>query len=132
MRIGNVCAALIALALATTGCENTVKGAQEDTRENSLKASQATDDAVKRASEASKDISAAATLTPAVKTAITSEPTLNDPVNLIDVDTTAEKVTLSGHVKSGQLKTLAGEIATRVLTEHKATQTLENNLEVKP
>jgi osmotically-inducible protein OsmY len=124
---------IAALALVwATGCGNTVEGVKKDAEINGQKAAEQTQDLTKSAAEAGKDISAAAVLTPAIKLAITADKRLNDPKNLIDVNSTDEKVTLSGHVTSEELKSLAQELAANVLKEKAAKQTLENKLEIKP
>jgi osmotically-inducible protein OsmY len=84
------------------------------------------------AAEGSKDMGAATMLTPKVKLAITADKMLNDSKNLIDVDSTSDKVSLNGHVMSAEQKTLAGEITMRVLKENNATQKFVNNLDVTP
>ena len=127
----------IALAAALVvgtlvGCENTAEGAKKDAEAGGEKASQVADDAMKRGDEAGKDLGAAVNLTPAIKTAITSEPSLNDPANLINVDSSDEAVTLKGHVKSAALKALAGDIAVRTIQEKAGKQKVINELEVKP
>jgi len=114
------------------GCENTAEGVRKDAEINGQKAAEQTKDITKSAEEAGKNLGAATTLTPAIKLAITADKRLNDPKNLIDVNSTEEKVTLTGHVTSEDLKSLAQELTMNVLKERKATQTLDNQLVVKP
>lgn len=123
----------VTLALVwAAGCENTAEGVKKDAEINGQKAAEQTQDIAKSATEASKDIGAAAVLTPAIKLALTADKRLNDPKNLIDVNSTEETVTLTGHVTSEELKSLAQELASNVLKEKAAKQTLENKLEIKP
>lgn len=98
---------------------------------NGEKASQIARDGMKNAEEVRKDASAAASLTPAIKVALTAEPSLNDEGNLIDVDTNEERVMLTGHVKSESLRQLADSVARRVLKDRNERQKLENRLTIK-
>lgn len=123
---------LITLPLLALGCSNTGEGLQKDAELNGEKASQLARDGMKGAEEVRKDAAAAASLTPAIKVALTAEPTLNDEGNLIDVDTNEDRVVLSGHVKSEALRQLANSVARRVLQDRKERQRLVNRLEVKP
>ncbi len=101
--------ALLTVGFCLAGCEKTVEAAKEDTT--------ATMDA---------------TLTPKVKSAIISNPILNDPNNLIDVGTEGEKVYLRGHVVSQEAKSEATQIAQRVLDESGSKFELVNELEIVP
>lgn len=74
---------------------------------------------------------AAISLTPDIKAAIVANPKLNEDGNLVDVDTTPQTVTLKGHVKSQELKSLAEDLAKTVMKKQNATQTLVNELEIK-
>ncbi|MEQ1934073.1 MAG: hypothetical protein ABL962_09360, partial [Fimbriimonadaceae bacterium] len=111
-----VCVGLIA------GCKNTADGIQKDSESNGQKAAEQTQDAVSGASQTAKDLEAAAMLTPKVKLAISADKLLNDPTNLINVNSSEERVTLEGHVTSVALKNLAGEIGAKVLKENSANQ----------
>lgn len=117
--------------LGVAGCQNTADGMKKDAEINSENASEHTQNIQSGAKEAGEDMGAATILTPKIKTAITADKRLNDSKNLIDVDSTAERVTLSGHVTSAELKKLASEIANKVMAENAARQTLDNRLEVK-
>jgi len=130
------------LGLGAVGCQNTGEGIQKDAANVGQEVSQAaekTGEAVSQAGrevskdvkEATGDIGAATTLTPDIKNAITADAQLNDPSNLINVDSTDEVVHLKGHVTSNELKKKAGEIAQRVLNERKATNKLSNELVVE-
>ncbi|MBS1714499.1 MAG: BON domain-containing protein [Armatimonadetes bacterium] len=122
-----------ALAIGTlTGCDNTAEGMKKDAQINGKNAEQAADEARSKADEAGKDMGAAVNLTPMIKSAIVADPSLNDPANQIDVDSSDEAVTLSGHVKSAELKSLAGDIAERAVKEKGGKQKVDNRLEVRP
>lgn len=123
---------LVAAGLMLVGCENTAEGVKKDAEINGQKAAEQSNEVVKSANEAGKNLGAATTLTPEIKTAITADKRLNDPKNLIDVDSTDEKVTLKGHVTSADLKSLAQELTEKVLKDRNAHQTLVNELEIKP
>jgi predicted small secreted protein len=118
-------------ALILVGCGNTAAGIKEDSSDNSQRVADSTKNVVTGAKEAGKAFGAATTLTPKVKLALVADKLLNTPQNLIDVASTDDVVTLSGHVTSEDLKSLATEVASKALTEAKATQKLENNLVVE-
>jgi osmotically-inducible protein OsmY len=130
------------LALSAIGCNDTAEGVKNDTRDNSINASSKlkegldsganmAKDAANEASNAGKDMSAAAQLTPRIKNAINADPLLNSDGNRIDVDSTKEAVTLTGHVLSEELKEKASKIAKEELTKAKAGQKLVNELSVE-
>lgn len=124
---------LLGFALALmSGCQNTAEGMKQDAEINQQKAAEGAKNFESGAKEAGKDLGAATILTPKIKVALDADKRINDPKNNIDVDSTDERVVLSGHVTSQELKTLAGEIATKAMEEAKATQPLENKLEIKP
>lgn len=138
MRIGIA----VTFAFALVGCQATADGAIEDIRDNSINASSKlkdgidsganiAKDVVRGAKSAGDDIDAATQLTPRIKNAINAEPQLNLDGNVVDVDSTNENVTLSGHVSSQELRSLAGKIANEELAKAKATQILVNNLRVE-
>lgn len=114
------------------GCSNTVEGAKEDAKENSMSAEETMERTSQNMGETARDVGAAATLTPMIKSAIIADPTLNDSANSINVETTEERVTLKGHVKTAEMKMLAQSIAERTLLDKKASQTVDNQLEVRP
>lgn len=115
-----------------SGCSNTVEGVKTDAEQAGQKSAEAAQNMSSGAAEGTKNMGAATMLTPKIKLAITADKMLNDSKNLIDVDSTAEKVSLNGHVISAEQKTLAGEIAMKVLKENNATQKFVNNLDVTP
>ncbi|MBL8064666.1 MAG: BON domain-containing protein [Chthonomonadaceae bacterium] len=126
------------LALATafcifvlTGCGNTEQGLRKDTSNNGQKAADSAQNLKDGVTEAGKDMGASTILTPKVKSAIVADKRLNEPTNLIDVNSTSDKVTLEGHVTSSDLKRLAGEVASKAMKESNATQTLDNKLTVE-
>ncbi|MEQ1823833.1 MAG: BON domain-containing protein [Fimbriimonadaceae bacterium] len=96
------------------------------------KAAENTQNAAEGASTTASNLEAAAMLTPKVKLAISADKQLNDPTNMINVNSSEEMVTLEGHVTSAILKEQAGSIASKVLTENNAKQSLDNKLEIKP
>jgi predicted small secreted protein len=114
------------------GCQNTAEGVAEDTQTAGKAIETGAREAADATKDAAKDTSAALTLTPKVKNAIVADTQLNDPKNEIDVDSKDNVVHLKGHVTSAALKTKAGEIAQRVLTDAHATDKLSNELEVRP
>lgn len=121
---------LLAL-LACGACSNTAEGVKEDTSVNSQKAAESAQDISQGAKKAGEAFGAETMLAPKVKLAITADKRLNDPSNLIDVSATTDKVTLSGHVTSSELKQLAGDIASKVLTDSNAKQEVDNELEIQ-
>ena len=135
-------AVVLSLTLGVIGCQNTAEGAKEDTRDNSIKASNSIKDGIDNGANMAKNVasdaknagdnlSAAASLTPRIKNAFNAEPKLNKDTNLIDVDSTKETVILSGHVASQELKSLAVSIAKAEMSKAKADQKLVDNLVVQ-
>lgn len=136
-------AALLTCGLGVYGCSNTAEGAKEDTAQNTAKVQdagekaasavdKAADSAAANVKDAAKDTSAALSLTPKVKEAITADAELNDTRNLINVDSKDNVVHLKGHVISEALKSKAGQIAEKTLKDANATDTVSNELEVNP
>lgn len=124
---------LLSLGLfLSLGCQNTAEGMKEDAEINRQKAAQATEKAGAEMKETGADVSAAMTLTPAIKAELGKDDTLKPYVDQIDVDSTDEKVSLNGTVPTDAAKARAEEIATAVLKEKSAKQKLVNNLEIKP
>jgi len=121
----------ILAALFIIGCGNTADGMKEDSADNRQKAADSTENVVEGAKNAGAAFGAATMLTPKVKVALEADKRLADPANLIDVDSTDDMVTLSGHVKTSALKELATEITQKVITEAGSKQKIENKLEVK-
>jgi len=128
---------MAALAMMVAGCNDTAAGMKEDTKDNMNRAEQKTDDmkdqsedAGAKMEEGAKDLAAAGTLTPMIKTAIVANPLLNDPGNKIDVNSNDETVTLVGVVQSDKMKAEAEKIAMEVMKDNKAHQTLKNELKV--
>ena len=74
---------------------------------------------------------AATVLTPRLKSAITADKDLNDPRNLVNVDSNDTTVTLDGHVYSGLLRVKAEEIVKAEMSKAGAKQRVINNLEVR-
>jgi hyperosmotically inducible protein len=155
MRTGFVLGpALLLLGLGLVGCSNTAEGVKEDTAKNAQAASNAadqtaaaTDKAVDNAaqatkqaaqnageatSQAAKNTAAALNVTPKVKDAIMADKTLNDTRNNIDVDSKDGIVHLKGHVASEEMKQQATTVAEKTLKDMNATDTVSNELTVKP
>lgn len=123
--------AIIALmSLGIYGCNDTVEGAAEDTKENAEAVERAAEDMAEDVEEATEDV-AATTLTARIKSAIVANPITNEDDADINVESDAEMVRLEGYVGSEEAKAEAGEMAQAVLDETNASQTLENNLEVR-
>jgi len=123
------------------GCQNTVEGLKEDTNKNgpvvenaAQKAVDATKRAAQTAVEKTKDATAnsgeALNLTPKVKSAIVANSKLNDPKNVINVDTKDGIVYLKGHVTTNDEKRLAGDIAAKTVKEAGSTDKVMNQLNV--
>lgn len=117
-------------ALATLGL---VAGCSEpyDKGEAGQKMEGSAENTVDTVGEAARDAAAATTLTPDIKAAIVANDSLNDPSNLINVESTDEKVVLEGYVRSQEQKDLAEQIARKTLLERNAKQVIENKLEVR-
>lgn len=135
LAIGSVLAAFM------IGCGQTAEGVKDDTRNNSINASATIQDGIDNganmaknaandAKEAGEDLAVAAKLTPRIKNAINANPDLNATGNLIDVDTTSEQVSLSGHVNNQTLKDLASKIAKEEMAKAKAKQMFVNDLKI--
>jgi len=120
------------VGFGAVGCQNTAEGVAEDSQKAGKVIETGAKEAADATKDAAKDASAALALTPKVKNAIIADTQLADPKNDIDVDSKDNIVHLKGHVTSAALKTKAGEIAQRVLTEASATDKLSNELVVQP
>jgi len=123
------------------GCQNTVAGLKQDTDKNTPVIENAAEkavDATKRAAvtadeklkNATVNSTDAANLTPKVKSAIVADSKLNDPKNLINVDTKDGVVYLKGHVISNGEKKLAGDIAAKTIQNAGSKDTVMNQLTV--
>jgi len=119
------------LSIGLLGCNDTAAGVEKDASEAGQAISETTENTVKGIEEGSKDASAAATLTPMVKSAIVANPMLNDPDNSINVDANDDEVILTGHVDTEEMKKMAGDLAMEVLKDNNAKQKLRNDLVVK-
>lgn len=138
----------IALGLCLTGagfglfgCQNTAEGVSKDAAKDTAVVGNAADKAVdntKMAADKAVDTTKAAgaqagdalTLTPKVKNAIIADATLNDPKNLINVDTKDGVVYLKGHVQTNAMKKLAGDIASKTVAESGSKDKVMNQLTV--
>lgn len=124
------------------GCQNTAEGAKQDAAKDTAavgnaaeKTAEATKDAADKAAVATKNAAAnagdALSMTPKVKNAIISNATLNNPKNLINVDTKDNVVHLKGHVLTNDMKKLAGDIAAKTVKEAGSSDTVTNELTVE-
>lgn len=83
------------------------------------------------ASEPSKTgLIAAMAVTPSVKHALITDTRLNDDEHVIDVDYREGVVTLTGHVKSEELRERAGAVAQRALDDIHVSDKVRNELAV--
>lgn len=113
------------------GCGNTAEGMKKDNERARQDVASGASNMANGASNSAEEMGVAAVLTPKIKLAITGDKTLNADGNLINVDSTSAKVTLEGHVTSEKMKSLAGEIAGRIMKENDAKQVLDNQLIVQ-
>ena len=113
------------------GCGNTAEGMKKDNEIARQDVASGASNMMDDASNSSPQMGIAAILTPKIKLAISGDKTLNADGNSINVNSTAEKVTLEGHVTSEAMKTLAGEIALQTLKANDANQPVDNQLIVQ-
>ncbi len=113
------------------GCGNTAEGLKKDNEAARQGVASGASNLADGVSNKTEELGVAAMLTPKIKLAITGDKTLNADGNLINVNTTAEKVSLQGYVTSEVMKSLASEITTRVLKENDARQMVDNQLVVE-
>ena len=143
---------VLGVGVALSGCGNTLSGAKQDaandtqkTQQAAADAAQSTKDAANQAAQSTKeaadkaskavaevpqDIGAATVVTPEVKTAILRDPILNNPSNLINVNSHDHVVVLTGHVMDASMKQRATEDTQNVLNKRHGSFTLNNNLTV--
>jgi predicted small secreted protein len=130
----------LAAAVSLSGCGNTLSGAKQDAANDTAKTQQAADQADQTMkTDAQKADQAAAALPenaeantvvrPAVKTAIIRDPVLTQSGTLIDVNAAPQKITLTGHVTTADMKQRATEDAQVALKKHPG-YTLVNDLTV--
>lgn len=117
---------LFCASIALIGCRPK-PGTEAKAEDASMKAREA----MRGVGKAVDTATAATVLTPRLKSAITADKELNDPRNLINVDSNDTAVTLDGHVSSGLLRTKAEEIVKAEMSKAGANQRVINNLEVK-
>ena len=113
------------------GCQNTAEGMKEDANKNGAAVENSAQNAADKTKEATANAGDALTLTPKVKSAIVADAKLNDPKNLIDVDTKDGVVYLKGHVLTNDQKKLAGDIAAKTVTESGSKDKVMNQLTVE-
>lgn len=133
MKLSNMFLALgAAVPLFLSGCANTAEGVKRDASIDSKLSSKSAADAMESATKASRDVTATVSLTAPIKLAINGDSNLNIPENHIDVDSTDSVVKLSGTVVTDADKALAEKIAAQILKDHKAPQSLVNEIKVQP
>ena len=93
------------------GCKNTADGAASDAKKDTAAVGSAVEKAADTTKMAAGNAGDAMNLTPKVKTAILADATLNNPKNLIDVDTKDGAVVLKGHVLTNDMKKSADYLA---------------------
>lgn len=142
----------LGVGVALSGCGNTLNGAKQDaatdtqkTQQAAADAAQTTKDAADQAAASTKaaadkagqavakvpqDIGAATVVTPQVKTAIVRDTILNDPNNLINVDSHDHVIVLSGHVIKASMKQRATDDAQDVVTKRHGDFTVDNKLTI--
>lgn len=118
------------LSVCLTGCSHTMSGAQQDVNTDAQKTGAAARQAGQVVSNATHNVDAVAAVTPEVKTAIVRDPVLNDPRNLINVNTRNHEAHLTGHVMSASMKERATEDAQAVLTKRHPNYQVVNELTV--
>jgi len=129
-------ALLMTIALAGSGfglvgCQNTAEGVAADANKDTKAVGAAVDKAADTTKDAAANAGDAANLTPKVKAAIVADAKLNDPKNLINVDTKDGAVILKGHVLTNDMKKTAGDIATKTVSEAGSKDTVKNMLTVE-
>ena len=128
-------------SLCLTGCGNTLSGAKQDTANDAQKTAAAADQAAASTAAAAhqvgqavkdvpQDVDSAAAVTPEVKTAIVRDPVLNNPSNLINVNSHDHVTHLKGHVVDAKMKQRATEDAQAVLTRRHPNYKVSNELTV--
>lgn len=140
--------------LVAAGCQKTAEGLKDDTATNVAETKKAGEEAGQKAAQsvenanektaamandasktmaaAGQDVAGALKMTPLIKTALTADVDLNDSKNKIDVDSMDGVVHLKGYVTTNTLKQRATEIAKKTIKEHNGTDTVMNQLLVKP
>src|SRR5688572_16493586 len=93
---------IVVAAIALAGCQP-----KPDTEAKAEDASSKAHEAMEGVGKAVDTATAATVLTPRLKSAITANKELNDPRNLINVDSNDTTVTLDGWVYAGILRTKA-------------------------
>ena len=131
-----------AIAPAIFGCGNTLNGAKQDVATDAQKASESTQviadkttAAARVAGQAIKSVpenaGAAVTVTPEVKVAIVRDPVLNDPKNLINVQSRDHETHLTGHVLTDRMKQRAEEDAQDAIAKRHPDYRVVNDLVVQ-
>jgi len=133
---------MAALVPAISGCGNTLSGAKQDITANTQKAVDSTRDisarttaAARKAGQAIKSVpenaGAAVAVTPEIKIAILRDPVLNDPKNLINVQSEDHETHLTGHVLTERMKQRAEEDAQEVLAKRHPDYKIVNELAIE-
>lgn len=111
-------ALILGVAMVFAGCASE-QAAENEMEETGGQMSETTEEAGESTSEGVGDMTAAATLTPEVKSAIIADDMLNDDANEINVDSEENTVYLRGHVASQELKDRAEEVAEKRIADDK-------------
>ena len=131
--------AALGLAVALSGCANTLSGAKQDAATDAQKTQQAATDAAQTTKDAAHQAGQAVEAVPQnaeanavrvpVKTAILRDPVLADSRNLINVSGRDHTITLTGHVAKESMKQRATDDAQVALEKHPG-YTVANELTV--
>lgn len=140
------------LGMALTGCAHTAEGVAQDAHDTTQKVGAVANNAAATTTAAAKDAAAATAaaahnakkgttravrnadastaVTPEVKMAIVRDPILNNPANLINVDSANHVTHLTGHVIKASMKERATEDAQAALAKHNKSYRVSNELTV--
>ena len=130
-RLFGLGAAMLVIGLGAAGCSHTEEGVKQDADNMKPAIQQASENVEDATKHAAKNADAALLVTPKVKDAIIADKELNDPRNVINVNSADNVVHLKGHVASKQLKQHATDVASKALSQMNATDKLSNELTVQ-
>ena len=122
--------AVAAMSLVSFGCSNMVNGAKQDAAANTQKAAEAAKKVGNTVKDVPQDVNSAHAVTPEVKTSIIRDPVLNDPHNVVNVDSHDHVTHLTGHVQSDSMKQRATEDAQAVLNKRHPNYKVSNELTI--
>lgn len=124
--------AALFVAGITAGCSETAKGIEKDSAVAGEAVDKNTKDIQAGVKKDAGNIGAALSLTPVIKAAFIANPFLKESGNEIDVNSNAETVTLTGHVKSEKNRQLAEDTAAKILKDKGSKNKLINEITVVP